>query len=174
MLAVVGCSGALWYEVRSDNPAIVLQNIDAQYVEVVGLVVSKPVQKNGYVEWRLRPDSLLWRNKKATLDGDLLVRVYDWMKEQRAAALLDNKVALKGTFRTPSEPRILGEFDYGRWLRSQDIVGTFESFRATDLFVLGKEEPSWFDRIVRSIRAEVQDFTENWIGGEEGDIAWGC
>ena len=171
LLAVVLCSGALWYEVRSDDPAILLRNVEARHVEIVGLVTSEPVQKDGYVELRLRPDSLLWRNRSARLSGDLLVRVYDSTEAAISTGLLHYNVAIKGTFQIPSNPRIPGEFDYGRWLRSQGIVGMFYCFRAADIFVLRREKPAWVSQLACSIRREIRDFTERWIGGEEGDIA---
>lgn len=170
VLAVVVLSGGLWFSMRSDSGLPSVRDIETRNVELIGTVASDPVAKDGYVEWRLRPDSILYRNTAARLSGHVVVRLFDSTAMASTVAPYGSKMTLKGTFRLPSGPRYPGEFDHGGWLASRGIAGTFDCGRKSEVHVFGKADEGLIAKCVRRVRSHVKRFTAARVGGEEGDI----
>lgn len=166
----VAVSGALFYTVRNDRDLSRFTDAETENVELVGVVVSDPIFKEGRVEWTVEPDSLLYRNSAARLSGDVIVRLYDSAATPANVPVYGTRIALKGTFRLPSGPRFPGEFDYGAWLISQGIAGTFDCYRRTEIYAFGQRDLGAIEECVRAVRGVVQRFAEENVGGEEGDI----
>ena len=171
LILLVGLSGGLLYQVQSGDSELLLQGLELPDAELIGVVSSDPVAKQGYVEWRIKPDSILWRNQGGVPEGEIVTRLYDSSATTQNVPLLGDHIALRGTFRIPSTPTIPGEFDYGGWLRSRGIAGTFDCYRRREIYRFGFQKPTLIGAMRIGVRRDVRSFTEKWIGGEEGDIA---
>lgn len=170
VVVTVALSGALWYAVRAGTDLPRIGGSDHENVELVGVVASDPVAKDGRMEWRMEPDSLLYRNSSARLSGPVIVRLYDSTARPADVPGYGARISLKGTFRLPSGPRFPGEFDYGGRLAAQGVAGTFDCYRRTEIFAFGQKREGYAEEVVRSVRAWVRRFARERVGGEEGDV----
>ena len=170
LLAVVGISGGLLYHLH-DRHSGFLRGAEIEDAEVIGRLVSDPLVKPGYVEWRLEPDSILWRNSAAVPEGDMIFRLHDSVASVGSLPAPGSRVSVRGLFRIPSSPQIPGEFDYGEWLRSRGIVGTVDCYRRSDMYVFGVPELPAITSFRLEVKRYVRSFARQRIGGEEGDIA---
>lgn len=163
-------AGALLFRIHDERHLSFPDNLHLEGMELTGVVVSGPAELDGRIEWDVRPDSLLYRNSSVIPDGIVRVRLYDSSARSELLPGYGERISLKGTFRTASEPRYPGEPDYRAVMRTQDIAGTFLCYRWNDVFSFGRASQSWITEYRDAVRTYVRDYAGEHIGGREGAI----
>ena len=162
------CSGGILYHAHQHTSLDLPEGLNLYSVDLIGVVVSSPVERNGRFEWSVKPDSLLFRNAAAFPAGEIIVRLYDSSATVLSLPAYGDQISVKGTYRTTSAPRFPGEPDYRT---RSSMNGMFNCSRYTDIFLIGKSEVGVIETTVQIFRTYVQQFTESYIGGKEGGIA---
>lgn len=171
LTAVVGCAGALTYSLRSDSISPSADGFRGERVEVIGSVAGEPTGRSNRHEILLRPDSILYRNSSARLDGTVLLRLYDTACSDDDLPRTGDRLSVVGTLRIPSGPEFPGAPDFRAILRRKGITATLDCYRASEIFVFGTNEEDWWTGVVRGVRSNIRRTIERCVGGEEGEIA---
>ena len=163
-------SGALLRVARGPDPQLLPPDVTIERVNVSGRLLLDPKPVAGGWEWRMRPDSLSFRTVVVDPEADLLVRVYDRKAGRGNLPSRGDRVILRGDLRTPPEPFLPGERDYGAWLASEGILGTLQIGRLRDVWTVdsgGAAHAGVRDRFHRFVAG----FCAEYIGGEPGGVA---
>ncbi len=168
---VILFSGALTYQSHNTFSLHVLEGLDIRSVEMIGVVVSDPIERNGRFEWSVRSDSILYRNSAIYPVGELRVLLYDSTASLGSLPVYGDHISVRGTLRTSAKPRFPGEPDYRSFFAAQGLDGSFTCSRKSEVFTFGSKELGMLERAVQSLRRYVHGFVQEYIGGKEGGIA---
>lgn len=168
---VILFSGALTYQSHNTFSLNVLEGLNIRSVEMIGVVVSDPIERNGRFEWSVRSDSILYRNSAIYPVGELRVLLYDSTASLSSLPAYGDQISVRGTLQTSAKPRFPGEPDYRSFYAAQGVEGSIFCSRKSEVFIFGSKELGMLERAVQTLRRYVNRFVQEYIGGKEGGIA---
>lgn len=139
LLSSIILIGSLFYSLNEkENSVYPFKEPKIRNVFVYGKIYSIDLQKKDRINFYLKTDSLNYENGKLKTDLNILVRVSDTkIKLDSLYELLSigNSILINTTIFKPRNQRNPGEFDYEKYLSSQNISALSNVYKTSDVII---------------------------------------
>ena len=138
-------------------------------VVLKGIVIDEPLQSEHSVKFVVDAESVIVQSRGVKVTGHILI---SWRRTERNYPDLDSfrcgvRVSLSGQMAGMNPIRNPGEFDYGSYLKLNNIDGRFYAASLDSTCITGKGTNGIYARFVNPVRRSIVGKIDTLIGGEE-------
>ena len=127
---------------------------------VFGKIKSVDLKNSDYFRFELETDSLTTNQKRIYFKTNLLcsISTREKLKTDSLYSLIQpgNFITMRGTYEKGRGERNPGEFDYNKYLHSENISGTFKVYTAKQIIAI-KQNPNLFKNYIFQIRKNIKN-----------------
>ncbi|MFZ1573050.1 MAG: ComEC/Rec2 family competence protein, partial [Candidatus Kapaibacterium sp.] len=138
-----------------------------------GKIVNKPVIKNGVINLKLQCDSFAYRNSFVKCSNFILINIFDTSFHKSQVLNEEDYLSIRGKLVFPS--KVINPFqpDFTHYYKVNSIIATLNCNRCEDYFIVKTDAMNVTYKFFKYFKTIVEDFCENNVRGEEGEILKG-
>jgi competence protein ComEC len=176
LYAGVLCVGALSYgvEVRTASMRAVLPRGSEEPVQLEGIVDAEPIPKTAAVQFLLTTSKFVQQGRTIDEPRRMMMLVRTRNPDSLASSIeMGIHLRATGLLEPPPRPRNPGDFDYGRYLRLNDVDGVVRVSHANELQVLEVDDDVGLAQLLRRTRSALLAMIDRYHSDREASFLKG-